>query len=195
MSPEQLVRKITALTRFTHSAGVEVLTVEPGRVSLSLAKKPELLQFNNVQSLISASIQTKETLMTRTKHDQFAKELLSGLLETVGIANTEVKVTSEIRGIDLLFAPLSEKAADRDKLGLLGRIAATACIIEPYRNAPGNEDILICILRLVIQRGERQRKANREKQSLHEDDYEMLWVVGPTISQAVLGAFGAQPAE
>jgi uncharacterized protein (TIGR00369 family) len=46
MSPEQLVRKITALTGFTHSAGVEVLTVEPGRVSLSLAKKPELLQFN-----------------------------------------------------------------------------------------------------------------------------------------------------
>ncbi len=133
--------------------------------------------------------------MTRNKHDQFAKELLSGLLETVGIANTEVKVTSEIRGIDLLFAPLSEKAADREKLGLLGRIATTACIIEPYRNAPGNEDILICIMRLVIQRGERQRKANREKQTLNEDDYEMLWVVGPTISQAVLAAFGAQSAD
>ena len=46
MNPEQLVRKVTALTGFTHSAGVEVLEAEAGRVSLSLAKKPELLQFN-----------------------------------------------------------------------------------------------------------------------------------------------------
>jgi hypothetical protein len=134
--------------------------------------------------------------MTKTKHDQFAKELLSGLLETVGIPSKAVEVTSEVREIDLLFVPLPEKAAEREKLGLLGRIAATACLIEPYRNAPGNDDILNCIMHLVIQRGERQRKANREKQSLREeDDYEMLWVVGPTISQAVLAAFGAQPAE
>jgi uncharacterized protein (TIGR00369 family) len=46
MNAEQVVRKITAITGFTHSAGVEVLSAEAGRVSLSLAKKPELLQFN-----------------------------------------------------------------------------------------------------------------------------------------------------
>jgi hypothetical protein len=130
--------------------------------------------------------------MIRTKHDQFAKDLLSGLLETVGIPSKAVEVPSEVREIDLLFVPLPEKAAEREKLGLLGRIAATACLIEPYRNAPGNEDILNCIMYLVIQRGERQRKANREKQTLNADDYEMLWVVGPTISK---GAFGAQSAE
>jgi hypothetical protein len=133
--------------------------------------------------------------MTRTKHDQFAKELLSGLLETVGIPSKAVEVTSEVREIDLLFVPLSDKAAERAKLGLLGRIATTACLIEPYRNPPGDEDVLNCIMHLVIQRGERQRKANREKQTLSADDYEMLWVVGPTISKAVLAAFGAQSPE
>ena len=46
MNADQLVRKVTALTWFTHAAGVEVLSAEPGHVSLSLAKKPELLQFN-----------------------------------------------------------------------------------------------------------------------------------------------------
>lgn len=46
MNADQLVRKVTTLTGFTHAAGVEVLSAEPGRVSLSLAKKPELLQFN-----------------------------------------------------------------------------------------------------------------------------------------------------
>ena len=46
MTAEQIVRKFTALTGFTHFAGVEVQTVQPGRVTLSLAKKDELLQFN-----------------------------------------------------------------------------------------------------------------------------------------------------
>ena len=46
MTPEQLVRKVTAMTGYTQAAGVEVVSAEAGRVSLSLAKKPELLQFN-----------------------------------------------------------------------------------------------------------------------------------------------------
>jgi uncharacterized protein (TIGR00369 family) len=46
MNSMQLVRQITALTGFTHSAGVEVKSAEPGKVELELARKPELLQFN-----------------------------------------------------------------------------------------------------------------------------------------------------
>jgi len=46
MNSLKLVRQVTALTGFTHSAGVEVISAEPGNVELSLARKPELLQFN-----------------------------------------------------------------------------------------------------------------------------------------------------
>lgn len=46
MTHDQLIRKVTQLTGFTHAAGVEVIAVSPGRVELSLAKKPELSQFN-----------------------------------------------------------------------------------------------------------------------------------------------------
>lgn len=46
MNALQLVRRVTALTGFTNAAGVEVLAAEPGSVSLGLARKPELLQFN-----------------------------------------------------------------------------------------------------------------------------------------------------
>ena len=46
MTPKQLVEQVTALTGFTNSSGVQVLIAEPGYVNLSLAKKPELLQFN-----------------------------------------------------------------------------------------------------------------------------------------------------
>ncbi len=46
MGLDSLLRKVTALAGFTHAAGVEVISAEAGRVHLSLAKKPELLQFN-----------------------------------------------------------------------------------------------------------------------------------------------------
>jgi uncharacterized protein (TIGR00369 family) len=46
MNSLELVRQVTALTGFTHSAGVEVISAEPGKVELSLARKSELLQFN-----------------------------------------------------------------------------------------------------------------------------------------------------
>ena len=46
MNAIQIVRQVTALTGFTHSAGVEVKSAEPGKVELVLARKPELLQFN-----------------------------------------------------------------------------------------------------------------------------------------------------
>jgi uncharacterized protein (TIGR00369 family) len=46
MTPLQLVRQVTAITGFTHAAGVEVLAAEPGKVELGLARKPELLHFN-----------------------------------------------------------------------------------------------------------------------------------------------------
>jgi hypothetical protein len=133
--------------------------------------------------------------MSRKHHDQFAKELLSGLLETVGTARTEVEVTSEVRSIDLLFVPLPEKAADREKLGLLGRMAATTCLIEPYRNPPAHLEIRTCQMRLFIQHSEHLREAKRKKQKLREADYEMLWVVGPTVSKTILADFRAEETQ
>jgi len=47
MTALQLVQQVTALTGFTHSAGVKVISAERGQVELSLARKPELLQFND----------------------------------------------------------------------------------------------------------------------------------------------------
>ena len=46
MTPEQLVRSVTAITGYARHAGVEVVSAEAGRVTLSLHKKPELTQFN-----------------------------------------------------------------------------------------------------------------------------------------------------
>jgi uncharacterized protein (TIGR00369 family) len=46
MNPTDLVKSVTAATGFTHAASVQVISAEPGLVSLRMPRKPELLQFN-----------------------------------------------------------------------------------------------------------------------------------------------------
>ncbi len=129
--------------------------------------------------------------MTRTKHDRFAKELLAGLLDPFGTTDIDVAVSSEVRAIDLLFTP--QLATNLVSLGLLGRIAQTPCIIEPYRNPPTAEDIRICLMRLAIYEGMQQRKANRKRTSITEDSLPWVWIISPTLSRALIESLGGAP--
>lgn len=45
MNPTELVKAVTAAKGFTHAAAVEVISAEPGLVSLRMPRKRELLQF------------------------------------------------------------------------------------------------------------------------------------------------------
>ncbi len=127
--------------------------------------------------------------MTRTKHDQFSKEFLAGLLDPFGTTTIDIAVSSEVREIDLLFIPSA--GSDPSALGLLGRMAQTPCIIEPYRNAPTDADIRICLMRLAIYEGKQRRDARRTKVSLPDEQIPLVWVVAPTLSQTFLDRFGA----
>ncbi len=129
--------------------------------------------------------------MTRTRHDQFAKEFLAGLLDPFGETATDVKVTSELRAIDLVFTPHPD--SDPSSLGLLGQIARTPCLIEPYRNPPTAQDLRICLMRLAIFEGEQRRHAKRQKISVPKTGIPLVWVVAPTLSAKFLRHFGAIP--
>jgi len=97
-------------------------------------------------------------------------------------------VTSEVRQIDLLFIP----KRDASPLGLLGRMAQTPCILEPYRNALTSEEVRICLLKLRTYEAEQRRIAEREKRKLTPGEQTRLWIVAPTISQAIVREFAAQ---
>jgi hypothetical protein len=127
--------------------------------------------------------------MSRTKYDQFSKEFLAGLLDPFGTTAIDVSVSSEVREIDLLFTPLA--GTDPSRLGLLGRIAQTPCIIEPYRNPPDDEDIRICLMRLAIYEGGQRREARRQQTALPNEKIPLVWVVAPTLSPNFLEGFGA----
>ncbi|MEM7557445.1 MAG: hypothetical protein AAF378_25855, partial [Cyanobacteria bacterium P01_A01_bin.84] len=73
--------------------------------------------------------------MTRFPYDQFAKDYLTELLQPLGKVETSRKVPAEIREIDVYFAPSPQPTIDKIELGLLGRLADTTALFEPYRNA------------------------------------------------------------
>ncbi|KAB8333846.1 hypothetical protein SD80_011335 [Scytonema tolypothrichoides VB-61278] len=130
--------------------------------------------------------------MTRQPHDQFAKQYLEELLSPLGKVEVSREVTDEVRQVDILFSPTASPDADPQSLGLLGRIAASASLLEPFRNPPSKTEVRNCILKLFSVCGEFQRKAKRESTSLPEDNLPRLWILAPSASAALLDSFGAR---
>lgn len=69
--------------------------------------------------------------MTRFPHDRFAKQYLKELLSPLGEVETSRKVSGEVREIDVWFVPTPHAQVNSQVLGLLGRFAASPCLIEP----------------------------------------------------------------
>jgi hypothetical protein len=86
--------------------------------------------------------------MTRQIHDQFAKEYLEELLASLGTIKKSKKVKSEVQEIDVWFEPASSASRTELPLGLLGKMAATCCLFEPFRNPPSEVEIRSCISKL-----------------------------------------------
>jgi hypothetical protein len=128
--------------------------------------------------------------MTKFPHDQFAKEYLQELLLPLGQVETSKDVTAEVREIDVFFQPTSVNSEYAQTLGLLGKIAMTVAIIEPFRNPVNSEGIFSCVVKSLNSRTELLRRANREEQRLESFQFPFLWILTPTASEALLNSFG-----
>jgi len=116
--------------------------------------------------------------MTRFAHDQFAKDYLEELLTTLGEVQAPREVRSEMRQIDVLFMPTPQLQANAETLGLLGRLAVTPSLFEPFRNAVTPNEICTCLLKLLEVRTQVQRDANRGNTRISEADYPKLQRIG-----------------
>jgi len=131
--------------------------------------------------------------MTRQVHDQLAKEYLEELLKPLGKVETSKDVKSEVQEIDVWFVPTT--TSTNSELGLLGKMAVTSCLFEPYRNAPNEVEIRSCLLKLYSVQGDLLREAKREKRSISEQELPLLWILTPTCSERILAGFGAKIKE
>jgi hypothetical protein len=132
--------------------------------------------------------------MTRQLHDQFAKEYLEELLTPLGTIKKSEKVSSEVQEIDVWFEPSSSPPAGLP-LGLLGKMATTPCLFEPFRNPPSEIEVRSCLLKLYTVHGDVNRKLKRQKRTLTESQLPFLWILTPTLSARMIQGFGAMSAD
>ncbi len=129
--------------------------------------------------------------MTRLLHDQFAKQFLEELLSPFGEVKTSQNIAAEVRQVDVLFVPKTPNAIALRSLGLLGKMAATSAIFEPFRNPVTADEVCSCVLKLLILQADRDREAKRDDREL-ADDRCQLWILTPTASPDLLARFGAK---
>jgi hypothetical protein len=70
--------------------------------------------------------------------DQFSKSLLRDALSCAAASTpgTEVEVTAATQKIDVYAVPDPARAAEREKMGLLGELFLAPSLFEPFRNTP-----------------------------------------------------------
>lgn len=120
--------------------------------------------------------------------DTFAKEILDVLLHDLGQLETEVEVTAlPSQRADVLFVPDPSRDAERRALGLLGRITATAVLLEPFHEAPSVEEVLSCLRKVLNHR--HARALSRRPAA------ERTWLLCAGRPDRALAAFGATPAK
>ncbi|GET41751.1 hypothetical protein MiSe_65650 [Microseira wollei NIES-4236] len=88
--------------------------------------------------------------MTRLIYDEFAKDYLSELLSPIGTVTPSRDVNSEVREIDVYFTPGTATADYVETRGILGKMATTRALFEPFRNPVSVSEVRSCVSKLLI---------------------------------------------
>ncbi|MCT7997584.1 hypothetical protein [Laspinema olomoucense] len=129
--------------------------------------------------------------MTRFIYDQFTKQYIQELLKQLGQTETSKTMASQRREIDIFFTPNPGNIGEASHLGLLGRLATTPAVFEPFSNPVKPREICSCLVKLLDIKAEFERQSVREKRRLTPAESPRLWMMTPTASAAVLADFGA----
>jgi Domain of unknown function (DUF4351) len=131
-----------------------------------------------------------ENPMTRFSSDQLAKQYLQDFLEPLGLVQRNFEVPGEAKYVDVWFDPTPNAEIGAEDLGLLGQIAKTPCLLEPFRNAPSIQEVKTCVLKLLWIQEDQYRRADRDKHQLLNHDLAHLWVLATRIDQPTIYKLG-----
>jgi Domain of unknown function (DUF4351) len=130
--------------------------------------------------------------MTRFPHDQFAKDFLESLLSPLGEVQTSLKVSGEVREMDVYFTPNPNGKITSD-LGLLAQCAETATVFEPFRSSVKLPQIRGCMSKLFDLHNYLIRETKKHKQpEPKEEKLPKLWILTPTLSVDLLESLRAK---
>lgn len=110
---------------------------------------------------------TRGSLRTimRNRFDQLAKQIGKAVLEGSGLTVIHDEITPEPLHADLRHEPDPARAAERKRLGLLGRLVSLPCILEPYSDTPSAEEFRACLAKHIAwwQQRARQQRADGKR--------------------------------
>jgi hypothetical protein len=127
--------------------------------------------------------------MSRTLHDEFAKDWMKEFLSDFGKVETEFEISSEIRSVDVYFQPdrellnVSVVYNQPEFIGRLASLITEPCLIEPFRNAIPAVELCNCRAKSAILGKSLMRQFQKEKCRFHFDDRPFLWMISPTLSK------------
>lgn len=142
-------------------------------------------------------------IVMRNHSDYLAKNIGKAALESIGTATTHATINPETQYADLRYEPDPARRNERDRLGLLGRLAASACLLEVYSDAPGPEEFRACLSKHLAVLQERTRKTRltskkpddqpSDDQLSNESVASFLWVLAAGVPTTLLKELELKP--
>ncbi len=133
--------------------------------------------------------------MTKNPFDQFSKQYFEEFLSPLGEVRTNYEILGEPRFVDIWFTPSTVLTTSPQELGILARIAATPCLLEPFRKQPIEREIRSCLGKLIHLEADLHRQANRDEETIPEDELPRLWIIAATCSDKLLNKLIASEDE
>jgi hypothetical protein len=139
--------------------------------------------------------------LMRTYFDKFAKGIGEEALRPSGTTVAHDEITPQPQYADLRHEPDPAQQAVRDRLGLLGRLVDTVCLIECYSKAPGADAFRACLAKHFAFWQKLARKKPPDKQ--HSSDPEQppdpfaapfLWIIAAGAPTTLLTRLALAPA-
>jgi hypothetical protein len=138
----------------------------------------------------------------RNPFDQVAKKVGKGALDASGVTLIQHEISRDAQHADLLHEPDPTRDAERARLGLLGRMVATLCLIEVFGHTPDGREFRACLAKHFSYWEERERKT-RAQNKRHKEQHQppetlrapFLWIIAATASSTMLRTLKLEPAS
>lgn len=125
--------------------------------------------------------------MTKNPFDQFSKQFFEEFLSPLGEVRINYEIPGEPKFVDIWFTPSTQPTIDPpQQLGILARIAATPCLLEPERKQPTEREIRSCLGKLIYLEADLHRQAKRDEESIPESELPRLWIIATSCSDKLL---------
>ena len=125
--------------------------------------------------------------------DQIAKKIGKEALDGSGLTVIQYEVSRGAQHADLYHQPDPRRHAERARLGLLGRIAASSCLLEVYAHAPRGSELRACLIKHLISWEQHQRKARAQNKKRKAEGLTtvpfiepVLWLLVAAVSAPML---------